>query len=403
MNKIPECLIHPVSVKQIRSGHPWVTSDQFSKKFPKHSPFIIATDERKKPMALLIHDPFHKNIKGRVWTTKFPFEREAEHFTASIQARLDQAFEKRDKAQELKKRENFYMVFGEADLLPGLFILRLKDRILIQFYTNFWSKYKSIIQTTIQEIYPEISDDNIWFQLRGETRELQKLPQNAEQLDRKDEFHLQEYGVQYLIRLGSSYDIGLYTDMSSIRDQLVSLINKESEVLNLFSYTGAFSLWAMKNGAKNTTSVDLSPKYIEWLQQNLGLNPELDSTRHEALTMSVDEALNMLYQQEKKFNIIICDPPSSSSDGEKRVSAIKSYKDLISKMNLLLSNKGKMILFLNTHQITPQKFEKTILDYLSELNLNYKIASKLGLNQDCPTQKGFPEGSYLKGIVLEKQ
>jgi 23S rRNA (cytosine1962-C5)-methyltransferase len=402
MNKIPECLIHPVSIKLIRAGHPWVTADNFSNRFPRHAEFIVATDDKKRPMALLIHDPFHKNIKGRVWSTKSPFDREAQHFTAGIQGRLDLAFEKRRAMSELKQRDNYYLVFGEADHLPGLFILKLKDRVLIQFYTSFWNRYKSIIQTTLQEVYPDISDENVWFQLRGETRELQKLPQNVSDSNRRDEFHLQEFGLQYLIRLGSSYDIGLYTDMSSIRFELQKILGPGLEILNLYSYTGAFSLWAMKNGASKTVSVDLSPKYIEWLQQNIGLNPELDPTTHEAFIQSSDEALLHLKEQNRSFDVIICDPPSSSSDGEKRTSAIKSYKELLQKMNNVLKPGGKLVIFLNTHQVTAQKFDKSIQEYLSELKLNFKISSRLGLGQDCPTHKGFPEGSYLKGIILEK-
>ena len=402
MNKIPECPIHPVSIKLIRTGHPWITADNFSNKFPRASEFIVATDDRRRPMALLIHDPNHKNIKARLWSTKAPYEREAQHFTAGIQARLDQAFEKRIQQKELKERENYYLSFGEADQLPGLFILRLKDRVLIQFYTGFWNRYKSIIQTTIQEVFPEIKDENVWFQLRGETRELQKLPQNSIDPQRRDEFHLQEFGLQYLIRLGSSYDHGLYTDMSSVRHSLTKFMKPEMKVLNLFSYTGAFSLWAMKQGASEVVSVDLSPKYIEWLQQNLGLNPDIESNRHESMTMSTDEALGKLKDSDRTFDMIICDPPSSSSDGEKRTSALKSYKDLLRKMDTLLNPAGKLVIFLNTHQVTSQKFDKAIQDALFELKLNYKLAGKLGLGQDCPTLKGFPEGNYLKGIVLEK-
>jgi 23S rRNA (cytosine1962-C5)-methyltransferase len=402
MNKIPECLVHPVSIKLIRTGHPWITSDNFSNRFPRHSEFIVATDDRKRAMALLMHDPYHKNIKARVWSTKFPFDREAQHFTAGVQARLDLAFEKRSQIAALKERDNFYLVFGEADQLPGLFILKLKDRVLIQFYTQFWNRYKSIIQTTLQEVYPEFKDENIWFQLRGETRELQKLPANSTNQERRDEFHLQEFGLQYLVRLGSSYDHGIYTDMSSIRHTLAPLIKENSSLLNLYSYTGAFSLWALKLGAKEVTSVDLSPKYIEWLQQNLGLNPEINSTQHHALTMSVDESLEKFISENKKFDFIICDPPSSSSDGEKRTSAIKAYRELLIKMDKVLQPEGRLVLFLNTHQVTNQKFEKTIQDNLKELKLNYKLGTRLSLGQDCPTLKNFPEGSYLKGLVLEK-
>lgn len=402
MNKIPECLIHPVSIKLLRQGHPWITADNFSNRFPRQAEFVIASDDRKRPMALLLHDPNHKNVKARVWSTKFPFEREVQHFTASIQARLDHAFEKRANQKELKERENYYLAFGEADHLPGLFILRLKDRVLIQFYTSFWNRYKSTIQTTLQEVFPEIKDENIWFQLRGETKELQKLPINAVDSGRRDEFHLSEFGIQYLIRLGSSYDHGLYTDMSSIRHNLTKLVTPGLSLLNLYSYTGAFSLWAMKLGATYVVSVDLSPKYIEWLQQNIALNPDLDHTQHDAMVLSVDDALGELKKNQKTFDVIVCDPPSSSSDGEKRTSAIKAYRDLLQKMDPLLNPKGKLVVFLNTHQVSGEKFERTLKDYLAELKLNYKFSTRLNLSQDCPTLKGFPEGSYLKGIVLEK-
>jgi 23S rRNA (cytosine1962-C5)-methyltransferase len=403
MDKIPECLIHPVSLKLLRQGHPWITADNFSNRFPRQSEFVIATDERKRPVALLLHDPHHKNVKARVWSTKFPFEREAQHFTASVQARLDLAFEMRRQQKDLRERENYYLVFGEADQLPGLFILRLLDRILIQFYTSFWNRYRSIIQTTVQEAFPEIADENFWFQLRGETKELQKLPQNAVEQGRRDEFHLSEFGVQYLIRLGASYDHGLYTDMSAVRHALAALVKPGMRVLNLYSYTGAYSLWALKHGAGRVVSVDLSPKYIEWLQQNLALNPELDHTKHEALVKSTDQALGDLRGFGQRFDVIICDPPSSSSDGDKRTSAIKAYRDLLKKMDPLLDAGGKIVVFLNTHQVSPEKFDKILKEYLAELRLTYKLTTRLQLGEDCPMLKGFPEGSYLKGIVMEKQ
>lgn len=403
MTKIPECQIHPVSIKLLKQGHPWITSDNFSNRFPRQSEFIVAIDDKKRPLALLLNDPLHRNVKARLWSTKFPFDREALHFTASIQGRLDLAFEKRLHQKELNERDNYYIVFGEADQLPGLFIIKLKDRLLIQFYTSFWNRYRSIIQTTLQELFPDIKDENIWFQLRGETKHLQKLPQNSMDNERRDEFHLSEFGIQYLIRLGSSYDHGLYTDMSSVRFLLKNYINPGMSVLNLYSYTGAFSLLSLKLGATQVVSVDLSPKYMEWLQQNLSLNPEINHTQHESYNMSVEDALLELKKDQKLFDLIICDPPSSSSDGERRTSALKAYKEMLVKFDTLLKNRGKLIIFLNTHQLSTEKFDRALKEYLSELKLNYKMTTRLNLSQDCPTLKGFPEGNYLKGIILEKQ
>ena len=403
MTKVRECLVHPVSVKLLKQGHPWVTEDSFSSRFPRNEEFVIAVDDRKRAIALLINDPFHKAIKGRVWSTKFPFDREALHFTASIQARIENAVSKREAMPELKNRDNYYLVFGEADNLPGLFILKLGQHILIQFYTGFWTRYKGILQTTMQEYFPETTDDKIWFQTRGETQASQKLPQNAGVEGQREEFHIQEFGIQYWIRLGGQYDHGLYTDMSNIREKIKPYLNEKTKFLNLFSYTGAFSLWALKNKAEDVVSVDLSPKYIEWLQNNIGLNADLDHTKHQSMVMSVEDALDELHAQGRKFNVILSDPPSSSSDGNKRTSAIKNYKDLMTRMNKVLDVGGVMIVFLNTHQVTAQKFERVILDDLKDLKLNYIVRDRLRLGGDCPTLKGFPEGDYLKGLILEKK
>ena len=74
MQRTPECPVHPVSTKLLRQGHPWITADSFSNRFPRNSEFIIALDERRRPFALLLHDPHHKNIKARLWSMKYPFD-----------------------------------------------------------------------------------------------------------------------------------------------------------------------------------------------------------------------------------------------------------------------------------------------------------------------------------------
>lgn len=402
MERIPQCRIHPISIKLIKKGHPWVTKDKFSLRFPKDSPFIVALDEKQKPFALLIHDPSHRKIKGRVWSLTPPFAKEVMNFTVSLKARLDISIHKRLSQKSKLGRENFYLVFGEVDKLPGLNILRLKDRVLVQYYGLFWKTHQSIIKETLLENIPQLLEENIWFQNRGETRELQKRPVNSVEPHRRDEFFLEEFGVQYLIRLGATYDHGLYSDMSAIRKKLSHHINSHSVVLNLYSYTGAYSLWALKNNAKKVYSVDLSPKYLEWLQNNLDLNNDLDHTKHFSVLQSVQEALKEFAKKKKKFNIIICDPPSSSSDGEKKSSAIKAYKELLQKMDLVLEANGILIVFLNTHQINHEKFLKIMMENIKELKLNYNVKEKLFLREDCPTMKNFPEGNYLKGLVLQK-
>jgi 23S rRNA (cytosine1962-C5)-methyltransferase len=103
----------------------------------------------------------------------------------------------------------------------------------------------------------------------------------------------------------------------------------------------------------------------------------------------------------KKFDLIICDPPSASSDGKKMTSAIDSYKELVPKISNSLNKGGKAIIFLNTHSITRKSFEDKIKNYIGDQKIS--ITGALKLSHDCPSLKGFVEGDYLKGLVLLKK
>ena len=125
--------IHPISIKMLLQGNPWVTLDQYSEKFHPREKFVIALN-RRKPFALLIHDPQHKSVRARLWSKEGNFEKQIKSFKQDFTKRLDEAFRLRKNIKLLTHRNNFYLVFGEADKLPGLFIQFLNGEILIQFY-----------------------------------------------------------------------------------------------------------------------------------------------------------------------------------------------------------------------------------------------------------------------------
>ena len=147
-------------------------------------------------------------------------------------------------------------------------------------------------------------------------------------------------------------------------------------------------------------SVDLSKKYLNWLDENLELNNF--EGKHNSYKNSVFEQLKEFKKQGQSFDFILSDPPSSSSDGKKRTNAMKNLKAELPLMVDLLDKGGHIVVFLNTHQVSPRKFQQKLLDVLKEKKLKLKIIKNLRLTKDCPTHKGFPEGDYLKGILLQK-
>ena len=401
---LPAYDIHPVSIKMIRKGHPWVLKDKFTEKFHPRDRFIVARDKRR-PFALLIHDPTHKSVKARIWSERGDFNKQIKNFKNDLNSRLRNAITKRVKAELPKKRDNFYLVFGEGDQLPGLHIIYVKGKVLIQLYSFFWENYKEyLMDLTLKNVRDTLNEDmtkaDIWVQKRDDGEGL-KTPATCIDPNKSYEVvEINEHGVTLKAYLGKFYDIGVYTDMASVRDKIKS-IYQGKKVLNLFAYSGAFSLAALHEGASAVTSVDLSEEYLELLEQNLKLNPEIDSAKHRSLCTSTQDFLKEAAASDEKYDFIICDPPTSSSDGVTRVNALREYKSLLPQMEGLLSENGKILVFLNSHRVSPKKFEGRLREVLEEGHSSLKITKRFKLDQDCPMKKGFPEGSYLKGLLLE--
>jgi 23S rRNA (cytosine1962-C5)-methyltransferase len=188
--------------------------------------------------------------------------------------------------------------------------------------------------------------------------------------------------------------------MSAIRTQLAPHFIPGQKVLNLYAYTGAYSLFALKHQATKVISVDLSAKYLQWLETNLQLNPKLNSKAHESVAQ---DTTKFLQNTPDHFDIIICDPPSFSSNKKKSASAFKQYDELLPLIVKHLTKQGKAFIFLNTHSITKNKFLKKVETILKEQKLPATIIKHLGLQDDCPRRKGFPEGDYLKGFIIQKR
>lgn len=400
---LPTYDVHPISIKMLRRGHPWIIKDKFTDKFHPRDRFIVAK-EKNRPIALLIHDPRHAKVKARVWADRGDFQGHIKNFRKDLSARIEKAVSKRKNAKYIEERENFYLVFGEADRLPGLHVQYLGGELLFQFYSFFWESYEgAVIEEVIKAVNlafeKDITKANCWTQKRADGDSSQKTPKS---LDPNCDFRsltVKEFGIDYKVELGKNYDCGLYTDMAQVRSDLKKDFQNAGSVLNLYSYTGAFSLFALKNGAKEVVSVDLSEPYLDTLSENIKKNG-LDQSAHTPMQMSCKSALGELAANNKEFDLIISDPPSSSSDGNKRTNALKDYERELPKIAKLLSKKGKACVFLNTRGVTRNKFEKKIQEIVQAQGLKLRVERKLALSGDCPYLKGFPEGAYLKGLVL---
>ncbi len=394
--------IHHASLKYIKKGHPWITADTFTKKFPKGEEFLQVEENDTK--LLLLHDPNHPKIKARVWA----FGDGREHrfnFPRELKERLSAAFNRRKEMDVTTDRENFYLVFGEADLIPGLFIQALGSHVLVQTTCNFWVLHKKRIADLVRDLweehFPEKKYINGWWSDR-DTEAKSRITALKQGTSPPEQITISEFGINYILKPTLAHDPGIYTDMSAIRKKLFPILEESKSVLNLYAYTGAYSLAALKLGAEEVHSVDLSQNYLEWVDENLKENPELDSSKHQSHCLSVEDALKKFKAEGKKFDLIICDPPSASSDGKKMGKASDSYARDLPLMNDLLSEEGHLVVFLNTHNVSWKKFNSNLDEIVKSKSLKLESKEQLRLADDCPLKGGFQEGDYLKGRVFKR-
>lgn len=391
--------IHPASVKHLKNGHPWVTKDKFSLNFPKEQKFLSALDAKGKVFCHLLNDPEHKNVKARLWDFSDISVLGERKFKETLNDRLYKSVKSRKTMQILRERRNLYLAFGEADHLPGLFVQLFDQVILISYYSNFWSRYINSISERVKSLAKELLKVDViasYSQQRDHKQQSSpvkifgKTPHN---------YAITEFGVKYLVKFEEEYDQGLYSDMASIRKTLAPYFKQSENLLNLYSYTGAYSLFPLKCGANHVTSVDISKKYMTRLEDNLLLN-RMPNESHSSVVKPTIKALDKFIKEEKYFDFIICDPPTSSSDGKKKTSVLKNYEEIVTKLVNVTAPEGFLLLFNNTHQDNWEKFERVVTEQINTLT-SYQVIQRFHLSEDCPTIKNFDEGNYLKGILIK--
>lgn len=403
----PRVKLHPASLKHLRKGHPWVTKDSFTQKFPPNRSFLIglgARDDQEE--CLLLHDPQHPKVKARLWSLHGDFIEQIKNFPYQVRQRLAQAFQRRLKLIKAGERENICLTFYENDFLPGLHITWLNGIILVQFYTQFWRPFKNVLIEEIQRAFSDadlpLELKEIWFQQRNQSQEqsFERYDLNGKKRKLSEkQLEVVEFGSRYLVRLNKKYDLGLYTDMAYFRKSLGEEF-KNKKILNLYAYTGAYSIHALRKGAKEVHSVDLSQEALSWLDENLKLNPDLDSGQHHSHPLSVKRALKNFAGNNETFDWIICDPPSASSDGKKTTNALKAYEqDLSAMLSVLDPDKGRLAIFLNTLQVSSAKF-KAHIESLLKQHPDFTIYRQLKNKEDCTPLPQFPEGQNLKGLLI---
>ncbi len=289
----------------------------------------------------------------------------------------------------------FRLIHGEGDHLPGLIVDYYAGVAVVQFHTvgmflekeNITRALREVLGNKITAIYNK-SESTLPYKAAIE-------PKNGYLYGKAENFIAIENGLKFNVDWLEGQKTGFFIDQRENRS-LLEKYAKDKNVLNMFCYTGGFSFYAMRGGAKSVHSVDVSARAIELTKQNVELNFPGDS-RHEAFA---EEAFKFLESSYGKYDLIILDPPAFAKHQNVLNNAIQGYKKL-NRKGIEVIKPGAIIFTFSCSQVmTKELFRQTVFTAAANTGRKIRILHQLTQPADHPVSIYHPEGEYLKGLVL---
>lgn len=291
-----------------------------------------------------------------------------------------------------------YRLFnGEGDGIGGLIIDRYADYAVFSWYNETLYQKKAELLTAFRTVYPDII--GAYEKIRFSTK---NLPESqflyGEQAP--EPLLVTENGVQFATYLNEGLMTGIFLDQKEVRGRLVDGFAVGKTVLNMFSYTGAFSVAAAMGGAVDTTSVDLAKRSLPKTTEQFEVN-HLNLAAQKIIVMDVFDYFKYASRKGLSYDMIILDPPSFARNKKKVFSVAKNYGELVKDSIDILTDKGTLIASTNAANLSLAKYQKMVITALQEKNVRYKITDTYQLPADFQVNPNFPEGNYLKVLFIE--
>lgn len=316
-----------------------------------------------------------------------------------IQNRIETAAQFRKQIINLETTNAYRVINAESDSLPGLVVDKYGDFLVCQFLSagaEFWKK------ETIEILLNIFNPTGIFERSDVEVREKEGLQQFKGILYGKEPEELIEIienGNKFLVDINLGHKTGFYLDQRDNR-KLLETFSSEGEMLNCFSYTGGFSVYAIKAGASKVVNLDSSLEALSLAETNLTLNG-IAPSKYENVQDDVFKYLRKLRDTNKQFDVIILDPPKFAESVSQIEKASRGYKDINLLALKLLKKNGVLFTFSCSGHIVPELFNKIIADAATDAGREVHILKYLTQSPDHAMLTSFPEGLYLKGLVCK--
>ncbi|MGB4413669.1 MAG: class I SAM-dependent rRNA methyltransferase [Paludibacter sp.] len=313
--------------------------------------------------------------------------------------KIERAYQMRKSIGLVRPENNTYrLIHGEGDSLPGLIVDVYDDTAVMQAHSVGMHETREILAKAIVVNVPEVR--NVYY--KSETT----LPFKAD-ISPEDGYLVGgdskkyigiENGLQFQMDWLRGQKTGFFVDQRENR-ALLERYSAGKSVLNMFCYTGGFSVYAMRGGATLVHSVDSSAKAVELTDSNINLNFP-DDPRHKSFAEDAFKYLNNLHTLRQQYDLIILDPPAFAKHREALRNALKGYKRLNSKAFEQIKPGGILFTFSCSQVVTKEQFRLAVFSAAAESKRNVRILHQLSQPADHPINIYHPEGEYLKGLVL---
>ncbi len=386
--------------RRVRAGHPWVYREALGPRPGRDAAgtALDLVDPDGEPVGRGLSEG-DGTIAVRVFTRDPRRAIDAE----LVAARVKSAVALRGRLLVGEVLEHTRLINGESDGLPGVVVERYADYLVCQLFTPALGEgplREALYDALVREVAPRgIYEQRRFRSLGGEAPR-----QAAADLVRGEaapiEFEVREGALKFWVDVTAPLSTGLFADLREGR-RAVQQWARGRRVLNLFSYTGAISVYAMAGGATEVCAIDVAPKAHARARKNFaasGFDPE----KPEHIVGDSMTVCTKFAERGRKFDLIAIDPPafaSAAARGGRPWSAIRDYAELVTACLGILEPGGLLVAASSTHKVDQIEFDAMLADGAAAAGCELSVIDRRGLPVDFPVSPAFPEGNYLKFAV----
>jgi 23S rRNA (cytosine1962-C5)-methyltransferase len=393
----PTLILKPGRDKSALLQHPWIFSGAVATVSgdPQNGQTVQVLSSKKEPLGYAAWSA-HSSIAARFWNWDITNPIDESY----LEKKIVNAWKARTDLHNNPDTTAYRIIHAESDEFPGLIVDRYNDWLVVQVLSSGAEYGKDTIVSLLKKV---TGMDKIYERSDVEVRTLEGLPERTGSLSGEmppDLITIKENGLFYQVDIVHGHKTGFYLDQRNNRARM-KMLAKGKRILNCFCYTGGFTLSADAGGAIEITSVDSSADALQLGEQNMKINGL--TTPNEWVEGDVFQILRKYRDQARQFDMIVLDPPKFAPTAAQVEHAARGYKDINLLAFKLLVPGGLLMTYSCSGGVSAELFRKIIAGSALDAGVHAVVLERLAQGEDHPVALNFPEGEYLKGLVVRKE